>query len=134
MKFNIINQPSLQYQWGCSLEYTIEDYVNYTGLTWVTLDVDNNQLNYFSPDIISDTNYLFRIRTNEVSFSVYYYATVNLDSPRIQLYQTEINEKVMMPTLFILDHQDMNLARSRCIEIMPDEIQKVLRLAISSID
>ena len=61
-----------------SLEHVIENYESYTAPTWIELDDANFQLNVSAPEVTSDTEYYFRIRTNEVGSSTNYYKLVNL--------------------------------------------------------
>ena len=61
-----------------SLEHTIENYINYTAPTWVSLDYTNFQLYVFVPEVITSTDYHFRIKTNEYNSSLYFYKIVNM--------------------------------------------------------
>ena len=60
------------------LEHTIEDYNNSTAPTWITIDETSSQLILYIPEVTNNTDYYFRIKTNEAGSSVYYYMTVNL--------------------------------------------------------
>ena len=66
------------YSGSTLLEHKIEDYDDFTAPTWVTLDDPNYQLNVSIPEVESNTDFSFRIRTNEVGSSVYYYQVINL--------------------------------------------------------
>ena len=61
-----------------SLDDTIENYENYTDPEWITLDDANFQLNCSMPEVTLSTDYHFRIKTNEVGSSVYYYKIINM--------------------------------------------------------
>ena len=62
-----------------SLEYTIEDYENYTAPTWISLDSQNNQFNYTTPEVTQNTDYYFTIKTNEAGSSVSYDLTAKIE-------------------------------------------------------
>ena len=61
-----------------SLEHSIESYGNNSVPTWVTLDDTNNQLSLSVPEVSENTDYWFKIRTNQAGSSVYYSIIVNL--------------------------------------------------------
>ena len=61
-----------------SLQHIVEGYDNYTAPDWVTIDEENNQISCSAPDVTETTNYNFRIRSNEINSSVYYYIYINL--------------------------------------------------------
>ena len=61
-----------------SLVHTIENYENYTVPTWVSLDSINFELNCSVPQVTSNTDYHFRIKTSIASSSTVYYKIVNL--------------------------------------------------------
>ena len=60
------------------LEHAIDNYESSTTPAWVTLDETNYQLNVSIPEVVDNTDYHFRIRTNEVGSSINYYKIVKL--------------------------------------------------------
>ena len=60
------------------LEHAIDNYENNTTPTWVKLDEANHQLNVSIPEVVDNTDYHFRIRTNEVGSSINYFKVVKL--------------------------------------------------------
>ena len=61
-----------------SFEHVIEDYNNYTAPTWISLDDANYQFSVSAPEITSNSDYFFQIRTTRISDSKNYYMAVNL--------------------------------------------------------